>query len=120
MIKPGARLGFVGLGRMGDPLVRRLLDAGHDVSVFDIREEAVRPLGEVGAAPAGSAAEVASAAEVVMTSLPTPDTLHRVALGEGGIAHGNRVRTLIDLSTTGPGTATRVACGRMMRRSVPT
>jgi 3-hydroxyisobutyrate dehydrogenase-like beta-hydroxyacid dehydrogenase len=115
MIKPGSRLGFVGLGRMGDPMVRRLLDAGHEVTVFDIREEAARPLLELGAAQAGSAAEVASAAEVVLTSLPSPDILHRVALGEGGIARGNRVRTLIDLSTTGPGTAMRVAEGLAAR-----
>jgi 3-hydroxyisobutyrate dehydrogenase-like beta-hydroxyacid dehydrogenase len=115
MTKPGCHLGFVGLGRMGGPMVRRLLAAGHEVTVFDISEAAIRPLALRGAAPAGSAAEVASAAEVVMTSLPTPDVLQAVAPGEAGIAHGNRVRTLIDLSTTGPGTATRVAEGLAAR-----
>jgi 3-hydroxyisobutyrate dehydrogenase-like beta-hydroxyacid dehydrogenase len=109
-------LGFVGLGRMGGPMVRRLLDAGHEVTVFDVSKEAVRPLVERGAAPAGSAAEVASAAEIVMTSLPTPDVLHQAALGEAGIIHGARVSTLVDLSTTGPGTATRVAEGLATRR----
>jgi 3-hydroxyisobutyrate dehydrogenase-like beta-hydroxyacid dehydrogenase len=115
MTKPGCHLGFVGLGRMGGPMVRRLLAAGQGITVFDVSEAAIRPLVERGAAPAGSAAEVASAAEVVMTSLPTPDVLQTVALGEAGIAHGNRVRTLIDLSTTGPGTATRVAEGLAAR-----
>ena len=109
-------LGFVGLGRMGGPMVRRLLDAGHEVTVFDVSEEAARPLVERGAARAGSAAEVASAAEIVMTSLPTPDVLHQAALGEAGITHGARVSTLVDLSTTGPGTATRVAEGLATRR----
>ena len=80
----------------------RLLDAGHAVTVFDIGEAAVRPLVERGAAPAGSAAEVAAAAEIVLTSLPTPDIVHGVALGDAGIAHGPRVTIVIDLSTTGP------------------
>ncbi|MGH6896801.1 MAG: NAD(P)-dependent oxidoreductase [Geminicoccaceae bacterium] len=115
MTKPGHDLGFVGLGRMGGPMVGRLLDAGHEVTVFDVSEEAARPLVERGAAPAGSATEVASAAEIVMTSLPTPDVLHEVALGEAGIVHGSRVKALVDLSTTGPGTAKRVAEGLAIR-----
>jgi 3-hydroxyisobutyrate dehydrogenase-like beta-hydroxyacid dehydrogenase len=111
MTKPGHHLGFVGLGRMGGPMVRRLLDAGHEVTVFDIKEGAALPLLERGAAAAGSAAEVAAAAEIVLTSLPTPDVLQTVALGDAGIVRGNRVTTLVDLSTTGPGTATKVAEG---------
>jgi 3-hydroxyisobutyrate dehydrogenase-like beta-hydroxyacid dehydrogenase len=111
MVKRGWDLGFVGLGRMGGPLVGRLLDAGHAVTVFDISDAAVRSMVERGAAPAGSAAEVAAAAEIVMTSLPTPDTVHRVALGEAGIADGSRVRTVVDLSTTGPSTARKAAEG---------
>jgi 3-hydroxyisobutyrate dehydrogenase-like beta-hydroxyacid dehydrogenase len=111
MAKPGWDLGFVGLGRMGGPMVSRLLEAGHAVTIFDISEPAVRSMVERGAAPANSAAEVAAAAEIVMTSLPSPDILHRVALGEAGIADGARVRTMVDLSTTGPSTATRVAEG---------
>lgn len=111
MTKGGYHLGFVGLGRMGGPMVRRLLDAGHDVTVFDVSAEAVRRLLEHGAAAASSAAEVASAAEIVLTSLPTPDVLQEVALGEAGIVDGTRVKTLVDLSTTGPGTATRIAKG---------
>jgi 3-hydroxyisobutyrate dehydrogenase-like beta-hydroxyacid dehydrogenase len=111
MTKPGHHLGFVGLGRMGGPMVRRLLDAGHKVTVFDIKEGAALPLLERGAAAAGSAAEVAAAAEIVLTSLPTPDVLQTVALGDAGIVRGNRVTTLVDLSTTGPGTATKVAEG---------
>jgi 3-hydroxyisobutyrate dehydrogenase-like beta-hydroxyacid dehydrogenase len=74
MTKAGYDLGFVGLGRMGGPMVGRLLDAGHAVTVFDISEPAVGSVVERGAAPAGSAAEVAAAAEIVMTSLPNPDT----------------------------------------------
>jgi 3-hydroxyisobutyrate dehydrogenase-like beta-hydroxyacid dehydrogenase len=115
MAASGHCLGFVGLGRMGGPMAGRLLNAGHEVTVFDLSEEAVRALVERGAGPADSAAEVASAAEIVMTSLPTPDVLQQVALGDGGVIEGRRVTTLIDLSTTGPGTATRVAEGLAAR-----
>lgn len=89
----------------------RLLDAGHTLTAFDTSADAVQPLVARGAARAGSAAEVASAAEVVLLSLPTPDIVHQVALGPDGVAQGSRAKILIDLSTTGPGVAGRVAQG---------
>jgi 3-hydroxyisobutyrate dehydrogenase-like beta-hydroxyacid dehydrogenase len=112
---PRQSLGFIGLGRMGGPMVGRLLDAGHALTVFDVSEQAVRPVATRGAAPAGSAAEVASAAEIVLMSLPTPDVVQQVALGEGGVVEGTRAKILIDLSTTGPGVASRVAQGLAQR-----
>jgi 3-hydroxyisobutyrate dehydrogenase-like beta-hydroxyacid dehydrogenase len=108
-------LGFVGIGRMGGPMSSRLLDAGHSLCVHDANPEAVKPLVARGARAFGSAAEVASAVETVFVSLPTPDVVQSVALGERGIAHGSRVRTLVDLSTTGPRVATLVARGLMDR-----
>jgi 3-hydroxyisobutyrate dehydrogenase-like beta-hydroxyacid dehydrogenase len=108
---PGQSLGFIGLGRMGGPMTGRLLDAGHALTVFDTSEQAVQPLVARGARRAGSAADVASAADIVLMSLPTPDIVHNVALGEGGVAQGTRAKILIDLSTTGPGVASRVAQG---------
>jgi 3-hydroxyisobutyrate dehydrogenase-like beta-hydroxyacid dehydrogenase len=109
---PGTQsLGFIGLGRMGGPMVARLLDAGHTLTVFDTNDDALQPLIARGAVRGGSAAEVASAAEIVLVSLPTPDIVQQVALGEGGVAEGARVKTMIDLSTTGPGVASRVAQG---------
>lgn len=104
-------LGFVGLGRMGGPMAGRLIDAGHEVTVLDVSEEAIKPLVQRGAHRAKTVKEVASVAEIVMTSLPTPDVLQRVALGEDGVIHGSKVRTLVDLSTTGPAMANRVAAG---------
>jgi 3-hydroxyisobutyrate dehydrogenase-like beta-hydroxyacid dehydrogenase len=102
-------LGFVGIGRMGGPMSSRLLDAGHSLCVHDTNPDAVQPLVARGARAFGSPAEVASAAETVFMSLPTPDVVQAVALGERGILHGSRVRTLVDLSTTGPRVATLVA-----------
>jgi len=103
-------LGFVGVGRMGGPMASRLLDAGYRLCIYDVSDEATRPLVARGAELAASPAEVASAAEIVFMSLPTPDIVREVALGgNGGLINGSTVRTVIDLSTTGPGVATEVA-----------
>jgi 3-hydroxyisobutyrate dehydrogenase-like beta-hydroxyacid dehydrogenase len=104
-------LGFVGLGHMGGPMASRLLDAGHSLCVFDTSAEALRPLVARGATAAASPKEVASTAPIVLMSLPTPNVVQAVALGERGIVHGTGARMLIDLSTTGPGMATIVARG---------
>ncbi len=112
----GQSLGFVGLGRMGGPMALRLLEAGHPVTVYDVDDAAVQRLTGRGASGARSAAEVADATEIVLTSLPTPEIVEQVALGAGGIADGSRAKTLIELSTIGPGTAIRVAAGLAERR----
>jgi len=98
-------IGFVGVGRMGGPMAGRLLDAGHTLTVFDTSAEAIAPLKARGATVAGSAEDVASSAEIVMMSLPTPPIVQAVSLGDKGILRGSKVRTLIDLSTTGPSVA---------------
>jgi 3-hydroxyisobutyrate dehydrogenase-like beta-hydroxyacid dehydrogenase len=102
-------LGFVGVGRMGGPMASRLLDAGHSLCVFDTNRDVVQPLAARGAAVAASAEEVASNADVVFMSLPTPPIVQAVSLGEHGVLRGTRVKTLIDLSTTGPSVAAVVA-----------
>lgn len=102
-------LGFVGVGRMGGPMASRLLDAGHSLCVYDTNADMVAPLAARGAAVAGSAEDVASKAAVVFMSLPTPPVVQAVSLGERGILRGSRVKTLIDLSTTGPSVAGTVA-----------
>ncbi len=110
-------LGFVGVGRMGSLMAARLLDAGHRLCVYDVSEEATRPLVMRGAQLAASPAEVASTAGIVLISLPTPDVVRQVVLGgNGGIINGSSVRLVIDLSTTGPGVATEVAARLAERR----
>src|SRR6202140_1570439 len=104
-------LGFIGLGHMGGPMASRLMAAGHSLCVFDTNAGALRPLVARGATAGASPKEVASAAPIVLMSLPTPNIVQAVALGEGGIIHGASARMLIDLSTTGPGMATVVARG---------
>jgi 3-hydroxyisobutyrate dehydrogenase-like beta-hydroxyacid dehydrogenase len=111
-------LGFVGVGRMGGPMANRLLDAGYRLCVYDVSDEATGPLVARGAELAASPAEVASMAVTVFMSLPTPDVVREVALGgNGGLVNGSKVRTVIDLSTTGPGVATEVA-GKLAERNI--
>ena len=111
-------LGFVGVGRMGGPMANRLLDAGYRLCVYDVSDEATGPLVARGAELAASPAEVASIADTVFMSLPTPDVVREVALGgNGGLINGSKVRTVIDLSTTGPGVATEVA-GKLAERNI--
>ena len=102
-------LGFVGLGRMGSPMVVRLLEAGHTVHVFDTSEQAMAIAAQRGAKPCSSAKDVADKADIVLASLPTPDIVQKVVLGDDGLAQGSRAATVIDLSTTGPRTAIAVA-----------
>ncbi len=105
------RIGFIGLGDMGGPIATRLIEAGFATSVYDTREEALAPALAKGARRATSPADIASSAETVIVSLPTPDVVRAVALGPDGIVMGTAVKTYIDLSTTGAVVAKAVAAG---------
>jgi 3-hydroxyisobutyrate dehydrogenase-like beta-hydroxyacid dehydrogenase len=102
-------LGFVGLGAMGARMVARLLGAGHDVTVFDTRAEARAALAEQGAHAAESPREVADAAETVLVSLPSPEIVRGVAVGDDGLLGGASMRRYVDLSTSGGPVAEEVA-----------
>jgi 3-hydroxyisobutyrate dehydrogenase-like beta-hydroxyacid dehydrogenase len=92
-------------------MARRLIQAGHEVTIYDTSEAAVAPLVEIGAKRAASPAAVASAAEIVFASVPTPTIVQAVALGPNGIIEGSRVKIFIDVSTTGATVAKLVAEG---------
>jgi 3-hydroxyisobutyrate dehydrogenase-like beta-hydroxyacid dehydrogenase len=102
-------VGFVGLGAMGHRMARRLLDRGIAVCAYDVRAEATSSLAGLGAEPCSSALSVADAASVVLASVPTPDVVREVACGPDGLAKGSRMRTFVDLSTTGAAVAEEVA-----------
>jgi 3-hydroxyisobutyrate dehydrogenase-like beta-hydroxyacid dehydrogenase len=110
-------LAFVGVGNMGGPMAGRLLDAGHALIVHDVNPAAMAPLVARGARRSASALEAASLAETVLMSLPTPQIAESVAVGADGILSGTRVKRLIDLSTSGPRVAARVA-DRLAARGV--
>jgi 3-hydroxyisobutyrate dehydrogenase-like beta-hydroxyacid dehydrogenase len=104
-----ASIGFVGLGQMGGPMSRRLLAAGYRLVVYDLRAEAMAALVGEGVEAAGSPAEVAGRAEIVLVSLPTPEVVRAVALGPQGLIRGGALRTYVDLSTSGQAVAAEVA-----------
>ncbi|MDD2068548.1 NAD(P)-dependent oxidoreductase [Pseudomonas putida] len=95
-------LGFVGLGTMGEPMATRLLAAGQHLHVFDLNAAAVERLVALGATACNSALDVSNKAEVVFASLPTPNVVEKVALGQDGVIHGEKIKVFVDLSTTGP------------------
>ena len=102
-------IGFIGLGSMGGPMSRRLVEAGHKLTVFDTRKEAMEPLIKLGAEAARSPADVADRVETILTSLPSLDIGMKVVSGDDGLIRGNRVRRYVDLSTTGSRAAIKTA-----------
>jgi 3-hydroxyisobutyrate dehydrogenase-like beta-hydroxyacid dehydrogenase len=94
-------VGFVGLGKMGRPMTQRLLAAGHTVYVFNRSRPAIDALAAEGAKPASSAADVAQHAQVVMTALPTPESVETVFNEMAEKAHQGQI--FIDHSTVSPG-----------------
>jgi hypothetical protein len=102
-------IGFIGLGNMGGPMSRRLVEAGHQVTVFDTRRDAMDKLTALGATAARSVSDVADRVETVMTSLPSLDIGFQVACGENGLTRGNRIKRYVDLSTTGSRAAIKTA-----------
>jgi 3-hydroxyisobutyrate dehydrogenase-like beta-hydroxyacid dehydrogenase len=101
-------IGFIGLGKMGFPMARRLIEAKHQLVVFDTRKEAADRLVAMGAAAASSPKEVADRVESVMASLPSLQASLEVATGNGGVIEGSRVKRFVDLSTVGSHMAVRI------------
>jgi 3-hydroxyisobutyrate dehydrogenase-like beta-hydroxyacid dehydrogenase len=102
-------VGFIGLGRMGQPMASNLIKAGYQLTVYDINKQAMDVFAAKGARTAPSPAAVASAVDAVLLSLPTPPIVREVALGEHGVASGTKVKTVLDLSTTGATVAREIA-----------
>ena len=105
------RIGFIGTGTMGTPIAGCLIAAGHRLTVYDIRPEAMSAMIGQGAATADSPSEAAYGAEAVFTSLPGPSEVEATALDpDRGILAGlRRGGTYIDLTTNAPGTVRLVA-----------
>lgn len=102
-------IGFVGLGHMGFPIAECLLKAGYAVVGCDIAPGVRERFTGLGGTWAETPREVAKRCRVVLASLPTPQAVERVALGDNGVVHGDAVKIFVDLSTTGPRTAKAVA-----------
>lgn len=119
MTNTDKHLGFVGIGRMGAPMAERLIQAGYTLTVYDPNKTATDALAAKGAQVADSPKAVADVAPTVLISLPMPQVVVAVGLGDNGLSSGSAVRTVIDLSTTGPEAAAELAAG-LAEKSITT
>src|SRR6202047_4871876 len=94
-------IGFIGLGKMGFPMARRLIEAGHQLVVFDQRKAVMDQLVAKGAKAASSPKDVADRTETVMASLPSLQASLDVAAGKDGVIEGAREKRFVDLSPVG-------------------
>ena len=105
-----AKIAFLGLGQMGAPMASRLLEAGHELTVWNRTRDRAEALAARGAAVARSPAEAGAGAAVAITMLATPEALQDVVLGENGLARGlGAGQVYIDMSTVGPATIRSIA-----------
>jgi 2-hydroxy-3-oxopropionate reductase len=103
-------IGFIGLGHMGRPMAGNLLEAGYDLTVYDIVPEKMELLTGAGAAAGRSCQDVAGRSEIVITIVPDSPDVENAVLGETGVIHGAKPEiVLIEMSTIAPGVGRRVA-----------
>jgi 3-hydroxyisobutyrate dehydrogenase len=104
------KIGFIGTGTMGQPMLANLVKKGFAVIAFDVVPAALETAVRLGAERANSAGEAAANGELVITMLPSSANVEAVYLGSGGIAESAaRGRLCVDMSTIDPGTSQRVA-----------
>jgi 2-hydroxymethylglutarate dehydrogenase len=103
-------VGFVGVGNIGAPMCRHLIDDGYPVTVFDANPGALEEFRGTAATIAAALRDLARRSEVVVLSLPDSDVVERVVLGEQGLAEGlSRGKVLIDTSSSRPSSTRRIA-----------
>lgn len=104
------KIGYIGLGRMGLPMVERLMAAGHALTVFNRSQAAVQRVVAKGAIAANSPQDVARQVDVLFTCLLTPAQCEQIFLGEKGAVHGaRRGQVFVDMATIDPMTTRRIA-----------
>ena len=104
------QIGFIGLGIMGKPMARNLIQAGYELTVYDIVGEAVEELAIAGATAVSSSQEVAAATGKVITMLPDSADSDRAILGPGGVLEGARPGAIIiDMSSIAPSMSQKIA-----------
>ena len=104
------KVGFVGLGLMGNPMARNLMEDGYELVVYNRTKEKVEKLVSEGATAAESLRKVAEKSDVIITMLPGPPEVKEVVVGEGGLLEGAKEGSLlIDMSTSSPVLARELA-----------
>lgn len=104
------RIGFIGLGIMGKPMAKNLINAGYELVVHDVNPQPVQQLVAEGADKALSPKEASESVDVIVTMLPDDHIVETVTIGPGGALEGMSKGTiLVDMSTISPMTARRIA-----------
>lgn len=103
------KIGFIGLGIMGNPMAKNLIKAGHDLIVYDINPGPMEELAGMGAEKGTSAAQVTSSVELVITMLPNSPDVQNVVFGEKGILEGAHDGLIyVDMSSIAPAVSIEV------------
>jgi len=103
------KIGFIGLGTMGNPMVKTLLKVGYEVLVYDISKEAVKKLVEKGAKEA-DISQIGKECDFVITMLPNSQCVEEIVIGEGGLIHSFiSGKVLIDMSSSVPQSTVKIA-----------
>ncbi|MBB6501634.1 NAD(P)-dependent oxidoreductase [Pedobacter cryoconitis] len=111
-MKDKLRIGWIGLGNMGVPMVKNLIKAGFEVGVYNRNEEKAKVLqGQTDVRIAHSPADLAANADVIITMLSNDDAVKEVFRGESGILTASNLAKLIaiDMSTVSPETTLSLA-----------
>ena len=96
-------VGFIGLGIMGKPMAKNLIEAGHELVIYNRTQEKAEELAGDGATVAGSPREVAEQSDVIITMLPDSPQVEEVLVGEDGVLEGIKEGALVvDTSTISP------------------
>ncbi len=104
------KIGFIGVGIMGKPMAKNLIDAGYELIVYDVNEDAVNEMVNYGAAKGSSPKNIAENSEVIITMLPNSPHVKEVVLGENGVIEGAKEgQVLIDMSSIAPLVSQEVA-----------
>src|SRR5699024_8542383 len=97
------KIGYVGLGNMGLPMSKALVEAKYEVNGFDLNEEAVAQFTEAGGNAKATLKDIVAASDIIFTSLPSNNAVEAVYLGEDGlVANSNETKILVDTSTVAP------------------
>ncbi len=110
------RIGWIGLGKMGDPMALNLIKAGNNVTVYNRSAGKAKPHTDAGGALGASPAEVAQNSDIVFTMISDDPALEQVALGDDGvIANLAEGSTYVDMSTVSPVASEKVAAAAAAR-----
>ncbi len=104
------RIGFIGIGIMGEPMTKNLISAGYQLAVYDINREGIERLATDGAEATNSPKEAATSRDMVITMLPDDRIVEEAIMGTDGAMEGmSQGAILVDMSTVSPATSKKIA-----------